>query len=148
MRLSYRQIQTTVFVLILFIGILGLVLISGVPISANKLKVSIEPEKKQYSLGEEVNVSFYITNTFQFPVRFPAYTRITIGGTIDGQRVKGGFVMHATPVKSAFVIPSGRRLYVWNSTFVPERKGVMRIEISISGPELVRLRGAEEVNIS
>lgn len=147
MRLSHRQIQTTVFISIIFVGILGLVLIGGVPISANRLEVSIEPEKKQYSLGEEVNVSFYLTNTLWFPVRFPVYTRIRIGGTIDGQRVKGSGDIHATPVRSTILIPSGRRHYIWNSTFVPEHKGVMRIEIIISGPKLF-LRGAEEVNIS
>lgn len=147
MRLSQRKIQTTFFVLIIFVCILGFVLITSVPISANRLKLSLEPEKKQYSLGEEVNVSFYITNTLQFPVSYPVYTRIWISGTIDRQSVKGGGDIHVTPVRSTIFIPSGRRHHIWNSTFVPERRGIMRIEIVISGPKLV-LRGSEEVNIS
>lgn len=147
MRLSYKQILTIVFVFIIFILFLGLVLIKGVPVSANKLTVSIEPDKQQYSLGEEVNVSFYIANTLRFPVRYPAYTRVTISATVDGQRVKGGFDMYVTPVASTIFIPPSSRHYIWNSTFVPEQKGVLRIVVGISGSE-VNIVVAEEVNIT
>ena len=152
MRLSYKQILTIVFVFIIFILFLGLGFINGVPVSANKLTVSIEPDKQQYSLGEEVNVSFYIANTLRFPVRYPAYTRVTISATVDGQRVKGGFDMYVTPVTSTIFIPPGSRHYIWNSTFwnspfVPEQKGVLRIVVGNSGPE-VNIVVAEEVNIT
>jgi uncharacterized protein (DUF58 family) len=147
MRLSYKQTLTIVFVFIIFIVFLGLGLINGVPVSANKLTVSIAPDKQQYSLGEEVNVSFYIENTLWFPVRYPAYTRVTISATVDGQRVKGGFDMRVTPVASTIFIPPGGRHNIWNSTFVPEQKGVLRIVIGISGPE-VNIVEAKEVNIT
>lgn len=147
MRLSHKQTLTIVFVFIIFIVFLGLGLINGVPVSANKLTLSVEPDKQHYSLGEEVNVRFYIENTLWFPVRYPVYTMVTISATVDGQRVKGGFDMHVTPVASTIFIPPGSRHYIWNSTFVPEQKGVLRIVFGISGPE-VNIVEAEEVNIT